>query len=66
MNVSKAKNIFFVGIGGIGVSGLARILKSKGVTVSGSDSTKSEITDELAQEGIKVHEKHEAKKYRRR
>jgi UDP-N-acetylmuramate--alanine ligase len=46
--------IFFVGIGGIGVSALGRILKAKGCEVSGSDITPSEITEKLVSEGIPV------------
>ena len=48
------KKVFFVGIGGIGMSGLALILKSKGVQVIGSDRQKSEKTEELEKIGIKV------------
>ena len=46
--------IHFVGIGGIGMSGLARLLHRWGYTVSGSDSTASDITDALLSEGIAV------------
>ncbi|MBN2694918.1 UDP-N-acetylmuramate--L-alanine ligase [bacterium] len=52
------KHIFFIGIGGIGVSALARICKQKGIKVSGSDSTKSELTSELEKEGIKIYYSH--------
>ncbi len=48
------KKVFFVGIGGIGMSGLALILKSKGVQVIGSDRQKSEKTEEIEKIGIKV------------
>ena len=48
------KNIFIVGIGGIGVSGLARLLRARGVEVSGSDLEQSPITEALAREGIPV------------
>ncbi len=46
--------IHFVGVGGIGMSGLARLLHRWGYVVSGSDSTASDITDALLSEGIAV------------
>ena len=46
--------IHFVGVGGIGMSGLARLLHRWGYVVSGSDSTASDITDALRSEGIAV------------
>lgn len=48
-------SVHFVGIGGIGMSGLARILQSWGYTVSGSDSAVSEQTAALESEGIPVN-----------
>ena len=45
---------FFVGIGGISMSGLAQILASEGFTVSGSDRSESPATRELEASGIKV------------
>lgn len=47
--------VYFVGIGGIGMSALARFLHGKGVRVSGYDKTPSPLTRELEQEGIPVH-----------
>ncbi|MCL5011133.1 MAG: UDP-N-acetylmuramate--L-alanine ligase [Patescibacteria group bacterium] len=52
--------IHFIGIGGIGISGIASIYKQKGNIVSGSDAEKSEITDELKKQGIKVSIGHKA------
>lgn len=49
------KNVYFIGIGGIGMSALARYFKSEGKQVSGYDKTPSEITDMLKREGITVH-----------
>ena len=49
------KNIFFIGIGGIGMSGLARYFVSKGCTVSGYDKTKTILTEALAELGINIH-----------
>ena len=46
--------IYFVGIGGIGMSGLARLMKAFGKSVQGSDSTASSTTAELEAEGISV------------
>ncbi|MBM4177620.1 UDP-N-acetylmuramate--L-alanine ligase, partial [Candidatus Gribaldobacteria bacterium] len=46
--------IYFIGIGGVAISGLALIAKEKGNRVLGSDSSKSEITDLLKQKGVKV------------
>ena len=48
-------NIYCIGIGGIGVSGVARFLKHEGHTVFGSDLTKSVITDGLIDDGISVY-----------
>lgn len=51
----KKSNIYFLGIGGIGMSALARYFKAKGFDVAGYDRTSSELTRELEQEGISVH-----------
>jgi len=48
-------HVFFVGIGGISMSGLARILASEGFTVSGSDRSASAITQDLEADGIHVY-----------
>jgi len=49
------RNIYFIGIGGIGMSAIARYYKSKGYCVGGYDRTPSELTHELEAEGISVH-----------
>ncbi|HEY5774042.1 MAG TPA: UDP-N-acetylmuramate--L-alanine ligase [Chitinophagaceae bacterium] len=49
------KVIYFIGIGGIGMSALARYFHSKGAKVSGYDKTPSSLTKELEQEGMKIH-----------
>jgi UDP-N-acetylmuramate--alanine ligase len=54
MNFSHIKNVHFVGIGGIGMSGLAEILHGAGVAVSGCDARSSAVTDGLASRGIRV------------
>lgn len=52
--MTKREHIHCVGIGGIGVSALARLYRSRGLIVSGSDLARSEITDTLVKEGIRV------------
>ena len=52
--LEKNKNIYFMGIGGISMSGIADILKSWGYKVSGSDKVESKIVDKLRQNGIIV------------
>lgn len=54
MNLRDIKNIHFVGIGGIGMSGIAEILASAGVSVSGCDAKRSAATDLLMRRGIPV------------
>ena len=46
--------VHFIGIGGISMSGLAEILKSRGFSVSGSDASRSPVTEALEQKGIPV------------
>ncbi len=48
------RHIHFIGIGGIGVSALARLYRSRGFQVSGSDISRSEITDALKKESIQT------------
>lgn len=52
--LKAAQKIFVIGIGGIGISALARVLKAQGKRVSGSDIAASELTVALAKEGIAV------------
>src|SRR3984893_2810541 len=54
MNLENIKNIHFVGIGGIGMSGIAEILADRGVVVSGCDLKPSAATDLLTSRGIPV------------
>ena len=49
------KNIYFIGIGGIGMSAIARYYNAKGFKVSGYDKTPSPLTAELEAEGIDIH-----------
>lgn len=54
------KKIHIVGIGGISLSALAKILVASGYNVSGSDTTKSKLTEDLEKCGIKVFYEHRA------
>ena len=60
MDINKAKKVYFMGIGGIGISGLAKLLKWQGKEVIGSDLGHSEVTDDLEKEEIKVFYKQKA------
>ncbi len=53
-DLSKMKNVYFAGIGGISMSSLALILKNKGIAVSGYDFKESETTKMLEEKGIPV------------
>ena len=55
MNLNQIHNVFFIGIGGIGMSALARYFKTIGKNVSGYDKTPSMLTDELITSGIAIH-----------
>ena len=59
MNLNQIHNVYFIGIGGIGMSALARYFKSIGKNVSGYDKTETELTNELIESGIDVHFKDE-------
>ena len=48
------KKIHFIGIGGISMSGIAKIVKSLGGTISGSDIQESQITEKLSQDGMDI------------
>ena len=60
MNLSEYKNIHCIGIGGIGLSGIAEILLSRGHNVSGSDMRESDITEKLVGDGAKISLGHRA------
>jgi UDP-N-acetylmuramate--alanine ligase len=57
---ATSQHAHFVGIGGIGMSGIAEILLSLGMKVSGSDLRRSPVTERLAQLGATIFEGHEA------
>lgn len=53
--LTDIKQVYFLGIGGIGMSALARYFASQGIAVSGYDRTSTELTLQLEKEGIAVH-----------
>lgn len=53
--LTNIKSIYFIGIGGIGMSALARYFNTQGVKVSGYDKTPTPLTDDLVKEGIQIH-----------
>jgi UDP-N-acetylmuramate--alanine ligase len=55
MEFNAIKKVYFIGIGGIGMSALARYFKFHGKEVSGYDKTSTPLTNQLEQEGIAVH-----------
>ena len=52
---SPSRRVYFIGIGGIGMSAIARYFLSKGIRVSGYDKTETALTKELESEGIEIH-----------
>lgn len=54
MSLDQIKSVYFLGIGGIGMSAIARYFKMNGAQVSGYDKTPSDLTDQLISEGIMV------------
>lgn len=55
MKLDQYHNIYFLGIGGIGMSALARWFMKKGLNVAGYDKTSTALTGELQHEGMKIH-----------
>jgi UDP-N-acetylmuramate--alanine ligase len=53
--LANVKEVYFIGIGGIGMSAIARYFHSRGVKVSGYDKTETDLTKDLVAEGISVH-----------
>jgi UDP-N-acetylmuramate--alanine ligase len=58
--LGKTRRIHFVGIGGIGMSGIAELLANLGYSVSGSDAKRSAVTDRLESLGVTVRAGHTA------
>mgnify|MGYP001943132191 CR=1 FL=1 len=55
MNLKNIHSVYFIGIGGIGMSALARYFKANGKNVAGYDKTASQITGSLEELGIEIH-----------
>lgn len=55
IELKDIKRVYFIGIGGIGMSAIARFFNEKGVKVSGYDKTVTPLTSQLEAEGIEVH-----------
>jgi UDP-N-acetylmuramate--alanine ligase len=58
--LGRTRRVHFVGIGGIGMSGIAELLANLGYQVSGSDAKRSDVTSRLEQLGVRVDEGHDA------
>ncbi len=58
--LGRTRRIHFVGIGGIGMSGIAELLANLGYEVSGSDARRSDVTDRLETMGVRVNAGHAA------
>ena len=55
MNLEQVNNVYFIGIGGIGMSALARYFLANKKNVAGYDRTQTSITDDLANLGVQIH-----------
>ncbi|GAA3921855.1 UDP-N-acetylmuramate--L-alanine ligase [Chitinophaga oryziterrae] len=55
MDLNNIQRVYFVGIGGIGMSAIARFFNEKGVHVSGYDRTETGLTRQLTKEGMRIH-----------
>ena len=55
VDFNRPMHVYFIGIGGISMSGLAEILLSEGFTVSGSDWSRTPLTERLESQGAAVH-----------
>ena len=55
MNLENIHRVYFLGIGGIGMSALVRYFLARGVDVAGYDKTSTHLTDKLIEEGCQVH-----------
>jgi UDP-N-acetylmuramate--alanine ligase len=60
MKLGRTRRVHFVGVGGIGMSGIAEVLANLGYRVSGSDARASETTARLHTLGVEIHEGHAA------
>ena len=55
MNFSELNKIYFLGIGGIGMSAIARYFNSRGMQIFGYDKTETTLTKKLVNEGMTIH-----------
>ena len=55
MDIKRLKKIYFLGIGGIGMSALARYFNNEGIEIHGYDLTKTKLTKQLVKEGMCIH-----------
>jgi len=55
VNLENIHSVYFIGIGGIGMSALARWFNTNGYKVAGYDRTPTSLTEQLAQEGMDIH-----------
>ena len=62
MDIKRLKKIYFLGIGGIGMSALARYFNNEGIEIHGYDLTKTKLTKQLVKEGMCIHYKENTKK----
>ena len=65
INIASNEIIHFIGIGGIGMSGLAQIMKNMGFAIQGSDLSTNKNTERLIKKGIKVYFGHNQKNLRK-
>ena len=65
INIASNEIIHFIGIGGIGMSGLAQIMKNLGFTIQGSDLSRNKNTERLSKLGIKVYFGHNKRNLRK-
>ena len=61
INIASNEVIHFIGIGGIGMSGLAQIMNNLGFVIQGSDLSRNKNTERLNKLGIKVYFNHNKK-----
>lgn len=57
VKIRDLKKVYFIGIGGIGMSAIARYFNSIGIEVYGYDKTKTSLTEKLTKQGMKIHYK---------
>ena len=64
IRIGQKEIIHFIGIGGIGMSGLAQVMKNMGLTIQGSDHNKNKSTTNCSKAGIRVFKGHAKKNIR--